>query len=61
MEERLTFGDTLLGVLLLMHTRATLAAAGFTTRLETTVFHGFTLHTCVATPETRLSRKERGL
>ena len=58
MTERYTFGEHFLG--LAMEHTLRLRRAGFRTRLTTTTFHGFTLHTVEATPAPRPTRAERG-
>lgn len=60
MTERFTFGDTEIGLTVALGTVRTLRAAGFRVRLVTGVFHGFVLHTVLATPETRPNRAARG-
>lgn len=60
MIERFTFADSVTGLDHAWTVTLSLRARGFKTHLETYEFKGFTLHTVVATPSRRPSRKERG-
>ena len=56
----LSFADSTTGLEHAFHLTVTLRSHGFTTRLETTTFNGFVLHTVIATPPTRLTSADRG-
>ena len=60
MEERHTFADSVTGLTVAFELTESLRRHGFKTRLETTNFKGFVLHTVVATPAPRPNRKARG-
>lgn len=61
MTERFTFSDSATGLALAFETTLSLRRAGFRTHLETSVYSRTTVHTVVATPALRPTRKERGL
>ena len=58
--ELFTFADSTTGLAHAFELTLALRAYGFATRLETTTFKGFTLHTIVAEPPARPTRAERG-
>jgi hypothetical protein len=60
MEERYTFANSAAGLEHALQTTLSLRAAGFKTRLVTRVLCRFTVHTVVATPRRRATRRERG-
>jgi hypothetical protein len=58
--EHYTFADSTTGLAHAFELTLALRAYGFATRLETTTFKGFTLHTIVAVAAERPNRKARG-
>ena len=58
--ERFTFADSTTGLEHAFELTIALRRHGFSTRLTTTTFKGFTLLTVTATPATRPNRAERG-
>lgn len=60
MTERYTFADSETGLEHAFSLTLSLRAFGFRTRLVTREYKGFTLHTVVATPPRRATRRERG-
>ena len=56
-----TFPDTESGLSVAWDTTIALRRAGFKTRLAERQMSGYTVHTVVATPPVRPTRKERGV
>jgi hypothetical protein len=59
MEERFTFADSTTGLEHAFATTLALRRFGFTVRLSTHSVKGYTVHTVIAAPPMRPSRKER--
>ena len=60
MVEHYTFADSVAGLARAFSTTLSLRRAGFKTRLVTRRIAGFVVHTVIATPPKRATRKERG-
>jgi hypothetical protein len=58
--EHYIFADSTTGLAHAFDLTLALRGQGFRTRLETTTFKTFVLHTVIATPPTKPNRSERG-